>query len=113
MSSSFACRLSGAEEEAAREDARRLEAENPLWLVVFGVYSRAVRRLPPVHRAGWRDPDRAVSNGAAVTHAEDRELRAECSDCQNGERLKLAADVIIGVAGQYGEIISGSWNQGW
>jgi hypothetical protein len=27
-------------EDAAREEARRLEAENPLWIVVFGVYSR-------------------------------------------------------------------------
>ena len=46
MSSSFARRLSGAEEEAAREDARRLEAENPLWMVVFGVYSREFVGFP-------------------------------------------------------------------
>jgi hypothetical protein len=28
-----------AEEYAGREKARQIEAENPLWLVVFGVYS--------------------------------------------------------------------------
>ena len=28
-----------ADEHAAREEARRLEAENPLWIVIFGVYS--------------------------------------------------------------------------
>jgi hypothetical protein len=29
-----------ADEHAAREEARRLEAENPLWIVIFGVSSR-------------------------------------------------------------------------
>ena len=43
---SFTHRLSGAEEEAAREDARRLEAENPLWMVIFGVYSREFVGFP-------------------------------------------------------------------
>jgi hypothetical protein len=28
-----------ADEDAGRGEARRLEAENPLWIVVFGVYS--------------------------------------------------------------------------
>jgi hypothetical protein len=27
------------DEHAARDEARRLEAENPLWIVIFGVYS--------------------------------------------------------------------------
>jgi hypothetical protein len=27
-------------EEAAREEAQRLEAQNPLWIVVFGVYTK-------------------------------------------------------------------------
>ncbi len=27
------------DEHAARGEARRLEAENPLWIVIFGVYS--------------------------------------------------------------------------
>ncbi len=29
-----------AGEHAAREEARRLEAANPLWVVIFGSYSR-------------------------------------------------------------------------
>ena len=29
-----------ADEYAGREEARRLEAANPMWIVVFGVYSR-------------------------------------------------------------------------
>jgi hypothetical protein len=29
-----------AQETATREEARRLEAENPLWIVVYGVYSK-------------------------------------------------------------------------
>ena len=29
-----------ADEHAARVEARRLEAENPLWIVIFGAYSR-------------------------------------------------------------------------
>jgi hypothetical protein len=40
MSFSLARRLSGADEEAAREEAQRLEVDNPLWIVVFGVYTR-------------------------------------------------------------------------
>jgi len=28
-----------ADEHAARQEARRLETENPLWIVIFGVYS--------------------------------------------------------------------------
>ena len=26
--------------ESAREEARRLEADNPLWIVVFGIYTK-------------------------------------------------------------------------
>jgi hypothetical protein len=32
--------ISATYEEAAREIATRLEAEHPLWLVVFGVYTK-------------------------------------------------------------------------
>jgi hypothetical protein len=30
----------GGDEGASREIARRLEADNPLWIVVFGTYSK-------------------------------------------------------------------------
>jgi hypothetical protein len=29
-----------SDESASREIARRLEADNPLWIVVFGIYSK-------------------------------------------------------------------------
>lgn len=32
--------------ESARDEARRLEAENPLWIVVYGVYSKEFVCLP-------------------------------------------------------------------
>jgi hypothetical protein len=35
-----------AGEDAARAEARRLEAENPLWIVIFGVYSGEFACLP-------------------------------------------------------------------
>lgn len=40
------------DEEAAREIARRLEAEHPLWIVVFGVYTQQFVCLPKFEAPG-------------------------------------------------------------
>ena len=49
-----------ADEHAARVEARRLEAENPLWIVIFGAYSREFVCFP-----------RLGLDGGSIVAAED------------------------------------------
>ncbi len=70
--------MSGDVEEAARAQARRLEAANPLWIVVFGVYSKEFVCFPRFGLAGGsivaaRNPDTLLPR---MREAESSALRA-------------------------------------
>jgi hypothetical protein len=68
------------DEHAGREEARQLEAQNPLWIVIFGVYSGEFVCFPRFGPDGGsivaaKDPCtlpprmRKAENSAASTHA--------------------------------------------
>jgi hypothetical protein len=75
--------MSADAEEAARAQARPLEAENPLWIVIFGVSSREfacfsqasvsfraflVARVPPHCRPGCAGPTVPLMSTSAPTN---------------------------------------------
>ena len=81
--------MSTEADDAAHAQARQLEADNPLWLVIFGVYSKEFVCFP---RFGVTSrPDRREGTGhAATSDAANREFRTFARRSLQGQGEQLA-----------------------
>lgn len=69
-----------SDESASREIARRLEVDNPLWIVVFGVYSKEFVCFP-----------RFTVPGGAIVAAQYPDLQPRMRRIEHAARDAVAA----------------------